>query len=168
MDASWDDRIAAFWASADDEDPTGTLAGVRDLVAERHADDPAALFELASAHDFLGREAEAVPLYRAALDAGLSGAREPRARIQLASSLRNIGDAQAAVALLEQMRPAQATGTAAEAFRALALFDLGQPAAALRVALEALAPSMPMYSRAVLHYAGELDAGRERRDADHQ
>ena len=51
----WDDRVAAFWASADDERADETVAGMRALVAERPADDPRALFELACAHDFVGR-----------------------------------------------------------------------------------------------------------------
>ncbi|TFD28157.1 tetratricopeptide repeat protein [Cryobacterium lyxosi] len=37
------------------------------LITERRDDDPAAIFEWASVHDFLGREAEAIPLYRRAL-----------------------------------------------------------------------------------------------------
>ncbi|GAA2181585.1 hypothetical protein GCM10009785_17140 [Brooklawnia cerclae] len=37
------------------------------LAAERDDGDAAALYELASANDFVGREAEAIPLYRRAL-----------------------------------------------------------------------------------------------------
>jgi hypothetical protein len=55
----WDARVAAFWATADDERADEAVAGMRALVAERPADDPRALYELASAHDFVGREAEA-------------------------------------------------------------------------------------------------------------
>ena len=45
-----------------------------------------------------------MPLYRAALDGGLDPEHEPLAVIQLASSLRNVGEAAQAVALLEAMR----------------------------------------------------------------
>jgi tetratricopeptide (TPR) repeat protein len=156
MSASWDERVAAFWLQADDTDEDATLAGIEALAAERDPDDPAVLFELASAQDFLGREAEAVPLYRASLAAGLGGARGARARIQLASSLRNLGEAAEAAALLRQAEPDDTTGAAAQAFLALALRDLGRTDEALRVALEALAPTLPMYGRAVTYYAGAL------------
>jgi len=155
VDASWDDRVAAFWASADDSDP-GLLSTMRRLVEERPADDPDALYEWASVHDFLGRESDAVPLYRAALRAGLSGDREPQAIIQLASSLRNVGEADAAVVLLKGQGENAATGAAAQAFLALALHDAGHSAEALRVALKALAPTLPLYGRVVARYADEL------------
>jgi tetratricopeptide (TPR) repeat protein len=153
---SWDARIDAFWASADPTRPDETLATMRGLVAERAADDPDALYEWASVHDFLGREAEAIPLYRAALHTGLAGDRRPQAIVQLASSLRNAGDADAAVRLLEAHAPHPVTGAAAQAFLALALHDAGRPAEALRVALTALAPTLPLYSRAVAAYAEDL------------
>ncbi|RII98146.1 tetratricopeptide repeat protein, partial [Clavibacter michiganensis] len=144
----WDARVAAFWASADDEQADETVAGMRALVAERPADDPRALYELASAHDFVGREAEAVPLYRAALDGGLDPEHRPLAVIQLASSLRNVGEAAEAVALLEAM-PDDVHGPGRDAFLALALHDAGRPTEALAVALRRLAPTLPEYGRAV-------------------
>jgi len=48
------------------------------LVRERPEGDADALFELASAHDLLGREADVIPLYRAALAAWLGPGRRPR------------------------------------------------------------------------------------------
>ncbi|RIJ59692.1 tetratricopeptide repeat protein, partial [Clavibacter phaseoli] len=138
----WDDRVAAFWARADDERAEETVAGMRALVAERPADDPRALFELACAHDFVGREAEAVPLYRAALAGGLGPEHEPLAVIQLASSLRNVGEPEQAVALLEAM-PDDAHAPGRDAFLALALHDAGRPTEALALALRRLAPALP-------------------------
>jgi tetratricopeptide (TPR) repeat protein len=156
MDQSWNDRIASFWATADDSDPDLTMDAMRLLVEERPPADSAALYEWASVHDFLGREREAITLYRAALDAGLSAERESRAVIQLASSLRNVGEARAAADLLEGRADDVATGAAAQAFLALALHDAGEPGAALRVALKALAPTLPLYGRAVASYAEDL------------
>ena len=103
-----------------------------------------------------GREAEAIRLYRAALHAGLDGARRSQAVIQLASSLRNVGEAEAAVGLLEGCEPDEVAGSASRAFLALALRDLGRHDEALAVALEALAPTLPLYRRAVEHYAAAL------------
>ena len=156
MPHTWDERIAAFWAHADDAQPEATLDAMRALVDERPAGDPDATFEWASVHDFLGFEAEAIPHYRAALADGLAEPRRSRAIIQLASSLRNVGEPRAAVALLQDLGPDDTTGSAAQAFLALALWDAGEHAAALRTALLALAPTLPMYRRAVEHYAGEL------------
>ncbi|OUE20746.1 Tetratrico peptide repeat protein [Clavibacter michiganensis] len=151
----WDARVAAFWAGADDERAHETVALMRALVAERPADDPRALYELACAHDFVGREEEAVPLYRAAIAGGLDPEHEPLAVIQLASSLRNVGDAAQAVALLEAL-PDDAHAAARDAFLALALHDAGRPTEALAVALRRLAPALPEYGRAVAAYADEL------------
>ena len=134
--------------------PQQMLGDMRALVEERDTDEPEAMFEWASVHDFLGREREAVPLYRRALDLGLSGDRLPQAIIQLASSLRSIGEPAPAVELLRSAPTSSVTGDAPQAF--LALHDCGDPDAALRVALEALAPTLPRYGRAVSRYAAEL------------
>ena len=156
MDASWNERVDRFWISADDSQPELTLAAMKHLVDERPSDDPDALFEWASVHDFLGQESAAIPLYQKALAGGLSGHRRPQAIIQLASSLRNAGDARAAIDLLEDCAPDTVTGSAAQAFLALALHDVGRSEAALRVALRALAPTLPLYGRAVTAYADNL------------
>jgi len=151
----WDARVAAFWATADDERADETIDGMRALVAERGDGDPRALYELASAHDLVGREAEAVTLYRAAIAGGLDPEHRPLAVIQLASSLRNVGEAAEAVALLEAL-PDDAHAPGRDAFLALALHDAGRPTEALAVALRTLAPSLPEYGRAVAAYADEL------------
>ncbi len=46
---------------------------------------------MAGVHDSLGLEVDAVPLYREALSAGLDASHAAQARIQLASTLRNLG-----------------------------------------------------------------------------
>jgi hypothetical protein len=126
------------------------------LVEERPADDPEAVYEWASVHDYLGMEREAIPLYEAALELGLAGAREPQAIIQLASSLRNVGEPDAAVRLLREHPNDEVTGDAAQAFLALALRDSGHQDEALRTALVALSRTLPRYRRAVEHYAEQL------------
>lgn len=165
--SEWDRRVAEFWSAADDTDPAGALAAMQRLVQERPAGDPAALFEWAGVHDFLGLEAQAVPLYQEALAAGLSGPRRAEAVVQLASSLRSLGDPGAAVELLSAgpgapELGAPELGAAPDAFLALALFDAGRPGEALRVALRALAPTLPQYGRSVQAYADELTDAPER------
>ena len=159
MHATWEERIARFWADADDARPDRMLSAMRRLVDERPHDDPDAIFEWASVHDFVGREEDAIPLYRSALAHNLTGEREPQAVIQLASSLRNVGRSDAAIELLADRDPDDTVGAAAQAFLALALRDAGRPDEAVRIALLALAPTLPMYGRAVSKYAEELTDG---------
>jgi len=152
----WSRRVEQFWESADDDDVEAVLTSMRALVAERPAGDPAALLEWAGAHDSVGLEAEAVPLYREALSAGLDPEREARAVVQLASSLRNVGEPEAAIELLRTAPDHPTVGAARGAFLALALFDAGQPGQALQVALHALTPTLPGYRRALDYYASQL------------
>ncbi|WP_240675071.1 tetratricopeptide repeat protein [Cellulomonas endophytica] len=140
-------------------DSPDLLAAV-DRVLQAHGAGPArAAFERAGARDFLGLEGEAIPLYREALDRGLEEPERLQCVVQLASSLRNEGDADEAVALLRRAR----TGAPAEgrdwvdAFLALSLQSAGEPAQALATALRALAPHLTLYGRAVRSYADELD-----------
>ena len=153
---NWESRVQEFWAQADDTDPAGTFRSMKALVDERPDGDAAALYEWASVHDFLGSETEAITLYRLALDAGLDDRRRTQALIQLASSLRNVGEFEAAIQVLEDVEENDVTGDAHRAFLALALFDAGRPDQALRVALEALAKTLPLYRRAVTGYAAVL------------
>jgi tetratricopeptide (TPR) repeat protein len=154
---AWDDRVAAFWSTADDTRPDAARTELEALLADPGADDAAVLFERASLHDFLGEEEAAIPLYRAALSAGLDARRRPQAVIQLASSLRNTGDAVGALRELDGVAAADELASAAAAFRALALHDAGRHGEALRTALAALAPTLPLYRRAVAAYADELE-----------
>jgi Tetratrico peptide repeat len=154
------DRLAAAWDSIDSYGEEEFRALIDSLVAG--APPAVADFERASAWDSTGHPDEAVPLYRSALGAGLTGLRRRRATIQLASSLRNLGAADEAVALLsaELSAPvdgeAAALGDAVRAFLALALADVGRPREAAALALEALAPHLPRYQRSLGAYARAL------------
>ena len=150
----WEAAVAQLWATADRSRPGAVLARARDLVAARPSGDAAALFELASAHDFVGEEEVAVGLYEHALDAGLDARRHDKAIIQLASSLRNVGRPADAVALLDGSPVAPGLALAAEGFRVLALHDLGSATAAQVSAASAAAAGTP-YGRAVARYAAK-------------
>lgn len=148
------DPFDEFWNTTDGRERAELEADLeRLLVGETPA---VAAYERASLHDFSGEEATAIPLYRAALDAGLDGDRRTAAIIQLASSLRNVGEPSAALAVLREVGDDDALADAVRAFEALALFDDDKPAAALRTALRALAPHLPAYRRAVDAYAAEI------------
>jgi tetratricopeptide (TPR) repeat protein len=159
VDPVWERRVEELWAAFDDRDPAIFLADMRALIGELPLDHPAALFELASAHDSLGQEAEAEPLYRAALEGGrLDPYRRRRAVIQFGSTLRNLGQAEEAVRLLHHERgePPDELDDAVSAFLALALADAGKPREALSIALGALSAHLPRYRRSLANYARAL------------
>src|SRR6266702_413746 len=151
----WERLLALLWASIDDhEDFVGAMAK---LVAERPPDDPAGLFEQGSAFDSTGRPDLAVDKYRAALAAGLSGYRRRRATLQLASSLRNLGQATESVALLTaELDQSDELDDAVRAFLALALTSVGRERDAVSIALTALAPHLTRYNRSLAAYAADL------------
>lgn len=156
-DAAWHHTIDRFYEQEfDDADPQGSITRMRELVAGRPDDDAEALFELAGVHDALGLEDEAIPLYRRAIAAGLEGESARRVSIQLASSLRNVGNSAEAVAILEAMPDAGVDEGARQAFLALALHDEGRHGDALRTALLALIPTLDGYRRSLTEYAAEL------------
>lgn len=156
IEGSWSSRVATFWSNPDDSDPDAVISAMKTLVDECDDGDPVALYEWASVHDFVGKEADAIPLYRRALEGGLSGGRRSQALIQLGSSLRIVGDPEGAIEVLAPVAENSVTGNASQAFLALALHDAGRYDEALKVALNALAPTLPLYARVVRSYADQL------------
>lgn len=157
-DTDWNARVTDLWSALDSYAPDAFVAAIQQLTAERPPGDAAGLFELASAQDSTGHPDRAVPLYRAALAAGLTGLRRRRATIQLASSLRFLGHPQEAVDLLsaEVNAPSDELDAAVLAFLALALADLGREREALVHSLSALSSYLPRYNRSLARYAAKL------------
>jgi len=159
MTDTWQSRIDAVWQAAPDMAELDVVGAIDALVAERPEDDPLALFEAAGARDSAGLEAEAEPLYRRALELGLPEHVAPRATIQLASTLRNLGKVDESIVLLEAQlhaHPADEWTGATAAFLALGLVSRGSEREAASVALSALADYLPLYQRSVRGYAAEL------------
>jgi hypothetical protein len=159
MDAAdWERRLELLWASIDARDEDDFLSAMGELVAELPADDPVGLFEHASACDSTGHPDLAVGRYRQALEGGLSGRRRRRAVIQLASTLRNLGQAEESVVLLTAELDAGSDDLddAVRAFLALALTSVGREREAVSVALTALAAHLTRYNRSLAAYAREL------------
>ncbi|MEU7059443.1 tetratricopeptide repeat protein [Streptomyces sp. NPDC046197] len=158
VNQDWEDRVAAVWARFD-EYPEAQGADFRalidTLVAELPDDSPLGPFEQACAWDSTGHSDRAVPLYREALARGLSGYRGRRARIQLSSSLRNIGRPEEGVRLLEPEldAPSDELDDAVRACLALCLSSLGRDREGLSLVLGALAPHLPRYQRSMANYA---------------
>ena len=151
-----EDRLAAAWAAIDSYEQDELRALIDGIVAD--APPAVADFERASAWDSTGHPDRAVPLYRSALAAGLTGLRRRRATIQLASSLRNLGRPEESVALLtaEMLEASDELDDAVRGFLALALVDVGRAPEAASVALAALAPHRPRYQRSLGAYARAL------------
>jgi Tetratrico peptide repeat len=160
VDAAWEARMAELWRASDDHDAESLVAKVEAAAAELPPGHPIALFERACAQDSTGHSDRAVPLYRAALDAGLAGLRRRRAVIQMASSLRNLGKARASADLLTSELDAAGDELdgAVRAFLALALVDLGREREAVTHSLLALAKYLPRYNRSLARYATEISA----------
>lgn len=157
-DATWEARIADLWKSIDDCAPEAFVAKLDGLVAELPPGSAIGLFERGAAQDSTGHPDLAVPLYQAALEAGLSGLRRRRAVIQMASSLRNLGNPARAAELLtaELEAPSDELDGAVRAFLALALADLGREREAVAVSLAALSRYLPRYNRSLARYAASI------------
>ncbi|MDQ1084072.1 MULTISPECIES: tetratricopeptide repeat protein [Microbacterium] len=156
--SDWQERVDAVWAD-DGLDPAEVIARIDALAEERPADDAVALFERAGARDSAGLEEEAEPIYRRALARGLDDDRRTQATIQLASTIRNLGKTDEALALLRaeyEREPRGPLHDAAAAFYALALVSNGEPGRAASIALQTLAPHLPRYTRSVTGYAREI------------
>lgn len=157
----WEEAIAALWSSFDQHDAEAFVQRVEALASDLPSDHPAALFERACAQDSTGRPELAIPLYRQALGQGLTGYKQRRATIQLASSLRNTGAPAEAVDLLSAALrgPRDELSAAVRGFLALALADLGREREALMHSLTALSEYLPRYNRSLANYAADLVAG---------
>lgn len=164
IDVEWDGRVAALWAQINELQEEVFRSAHVLLLAELSADSSIATFERAALNDSFGRPDLAIPLYLAAIAAGVPGELRRRAVIQMASSHRNMGHPAKAVELLrpELELPADHLTGAVRTFLALALNDLGRPTEAVAVAITALSEYLPRYNRSVARFAGEIDAGLER------
>ncbi|HEV8559927.1 MAG TPA: tetratricopeptide repeat protein [Actinophytocola sp.] len=153
--AEWESRLAEAWARLDELDEADFLALIDKLASELPEGSAVAAFERGCSFDSTGHSDRAVPLYRTALDAGLTGERRRRAVIQMASSIRNLGRPQESVDLLtaELAAGSDHLDDAVKATLALALTDVGREREAVSLAISALAPHLPRYQRSMANYA---------------
>ena len=165
--ADAESRLAELWNAVDAHAPEAFRRLVEQAV--EHAPPAVAEFELAGVHDSFGEESSAEPRYRRALTLGLEPDREAQCRIQLASTLRNLGRAEEGLELLQPLldascavdADARAAALAAYApqargFAALCLASLGRDREAVRLAVGGIGASVTRYSRSLTGYAAEL------------
>ncbi|SDQ43383.1 Tetratrico peptide repeat-containing protein [Curtobacterium sp. UNCCL20] len=155
--SEWEDQVATLWAddTIDDEARLDRMRALRTSAPQ-----PAlGAFELGGAFDSAGHEAEADVQYAAATAAGLADVDPVRAAqlvVQHASTLRNLDRVDEAITMLRDAPHHPATGAAPRVFLALALHSAGRHDEALRVAIEAVEPTLPRYNRSVRAYAAAL------------
>jgi tetratricopeptide (TPR) repeat protein len=160
MDAAeWERQVAVAWAAMDDYGEPEFRALMKGLAAEAPAElGGAGDAEYGGAFDSTGDPQQAVTLYRSALERGLEPDRRRQVTIQLASSLRNLGQVDESVTLLtaELERVSDPLDDAVRGFLALALLDAGREREAVSCALTALAPHLTRYQRSMTAYAHGL------------
>lgn len=160
----WSLRIDDVWRRAPDLTGAQIVEAIDALAAERPVGDARALFERACARDTAGLEAEAEPLYRAALETGaLDPYRRTRAVIQLGSTLRWLKRLDESEALLvaelaHHLQPGhdRPLHDEARAILALTYAAQGRGNEAAGLALATLAPRLSRYNRSMLACAKQL------------
>lgn len=131
-------------------------------LAPREAGNAELQYEAACLHDQLGLETAAIPYYRAAIGAGLSGDQLRGAYLGLGSTYRALGQYESALATFDAGLAAFPAANELKVFRAMALYNLGRAkeavAALVTVAAESSGdPAVQRYRRALALYAEDLD-----------
>ncbi len=153
-----EEAITALW---EDEDAERRIVTGTALYAA-YPEDARIAYEYGGTFDSAGQPERAIELYREALSGGLREPFRHRAVIQMASSLRNVGGHEEAVALLDDLALDRPDSIGIAGFRALALHSAGRSDEALGSLLAAVAhgsmdEDVLRYRRSLTAYAEELD-----------
>lgn len=152
------DRVRRLREAGRDED---ALRAIAELAREAPGD-VAVRIEAAYAHDRAGDEAEAVRHYDAAWQLGVPATEQPDFLVGYGSTLRNVGRAEEAVAILGEAAAVFPDHAPLKAFLALALHAAGHGHAALATMLDlvidlhASTDCLGGYAEALAHYRTEL------------
>ena len=133
-----EEAVAAISAARDREHMRPTVEAF-EALAGAHPGVPELVYELAGAYDTAGEEERARPLYERALAMGLDGDVLRRCLLQYGSTLRNLGELGASLAVLDRAAAAFPGSSSVAAFRALTLHEAGRSDAAVAVLLQVLA-----------------------------
>jgi len=154
--AAWSAAVGELWERFDELPADAAIAAMRSLATAYPGADGRAAFELAGMLDSHGHEHEAEREYERALRLGLPPEQHAQLAVQYGSTLRNTGRVDEAIEVLEAAPMHPTTGASPRVFLALALHSAGRHAEALRVAIEAVEPTLPRYNRSVRAYAAAL------------
>lgn len=158
MDENWEIQLQRIWQKLGTISNEAFIQQINDHITLLTDSQAVADFEMACTFDSTGHEKEAEPLYRSALAQGLSGLRRRRARIQLASTLRNNGKIEESIHILreEKANYSDELNDAVDSFLALSLSSAGEYKEALSLALKALSLHLPRYNQSLSNYADAL------------
>lgn len=154
----WEADLETAWADPPTDECERFITRIEQIVGAPDVPEGVRRLEIAGAHDFLDHPDLAVAGYRRALDAGLDEHRTRQATIQLASSLRNLGEPAGGLQLLAALRTDAGDGLddAVVVFTALMNVDLGHERVAVSQLIHALAEHLPRYGVSARHYADAL------------
>ena len=131
-------------------------------LAAQYPADAELQYQAACVHDFLGREAQAVPFYLAAMSGSLSAEHHRSAYLGLGSTYRALGQYPEAERTLREGLTRFPDAAELKAFLAMALHNLGQSKQAVDLLLTVLAQSssdaqVQSYREAILFYAQDIE-----------
>ena len=131
-------------------------------IASENPQDAEIQFEAACVHDYLGREAEAVPFYVAALAGTLPPGKRQQALVGLGSTYRTLGRFLEATETLTTAVREFPSAQEAKVFLAMALHNTGGSKAAVELLLKILAETsedagVKSYRRAIAYYAQDIE-----------
>ncbi len=155
---TWKDDLDAAWQDVATMPPDDFRGLIEQLVSNPDVPETIRQFHTACAFDSTGSSDIAIQGYQRALDAGLDGYERRRAIIQMASSLRNLGESDRSVEILsaEPTDVGDGLDEAVVIFHALALSDLGREREGVVRLVHALAEHLPRYTASAHRYADAL------------
>jgi tetratricopeptide (TPR) repeat protein len=127
-------------------------------LLQNNLDDPVLNYQTALAHDNLGLESEAIPLYERAIANGLSGKDLENAIIGLGSSLRCTDQHESSLSVLQDGVDKFPDNWSMKVFLAMTLHELDQTGRAMEMLLTCITqtssnPSIKEYELAISFYA---------------
>ncbi|WP_028531440.1 tetratricopeptide repeat protein [Paenibacillus sp. UNC217MF] len=131
-------------------------------LLEKDPNNAELLYQMACAHDNLGLEKQAVPYYVAALRNQLDESHRPGALLGLGSTYRTLGQYESAKEILAQGVSEFPNHSELKVFYAMALYNVGEHAEAMKLLLTELADTtkdagIASFEKAIRFYADKLD-----------
>ncbi|GAV15522.1 MULTISPECIES: tetratricopeptide repeat protein [Paenibacillus] len=131
-------------------------------LLEKDPNNAELLYQMACAHDNLGLEKQAVPYYVAALRNQLGESHRPGALLGLGSTYRTLGQYEDAKEILAQGVSEFPNHRELKVFYAMALYNVGEHAEAMKLLLTELVDTtndagIASFEKAIRFYADKLD-----------